>query len=339
MIEQKSFNILSIDGGGIRGLIPAKVLSKLEDELRTISPDKKLYEHFDLICGTSTGAILAIGIALGIPASEMVKFYKQNARDIFPGRTLGFLPRKFRALVSPIYDSKRLRCLLKDIYSKANGGKAPLLGELKTKVCIPAFRGSEGTIRVFKTKHHVSYDTDHKCEAHEVALSSSSAPIYFSPHSFRTFGKEAGRLSLYMVDGGVYANNPSLIGILEAADRLGQEFSNIRLLSLGTGMEQHIIKKGWNIKNLFYWVNPTRSIVHFMLDCQEQITEQYIQFLKRATQQYGSGFEYKRVQCDLTGNPIDMDDSRDETLQRLEAKGDFLAQNEVFSIINFLKPN
>jgi len=70
----KKFKILSIDGGGIRGLIPAKVLAELEAELQKEEPDKKLYEHFDLICGTSTGAILAIGISLGIPAKDLAKF-------------------------------------------------------------------------------------------------------------------------------------------------------------------------------------------------------------------------------------------------------------------------
>ena len=62
--ENKKFRILSIDGGGIRGLIPARVLAELEEEFQQKEPDKKLYEHFDLICGTSTGAILAIGCLL-----------------------------------------------------------------------------------------------------------------------------------------------------------------------------------------------------------------------------------------------------------------------------------
>jgi patatin-like phospholipase/acyl hydrolase len=72
---KKKFRILSIDGGGIRGLIPAKVLMELERELDTTESGKRLHEHFDLICGTSTGAILAIAIALGVPASYLLYFY------------------------------------------------------------------------------------------------------------------------------------------------------------------------------------------------------------------------------------------------------------------------
>ena len=83
MKKYERFTILSIDGGGIRGLIPAKVLAELERELKVKNPDKPLYEYFDLICGTSTGAILAIAISLGIPAKDLAKFYKEHAQTIF----------------------------------------------------------------------------------------------------------------------------------------------------------------------------------------------------------------------------------------------------------------
>src|SRR6476469_6888067 len=115
----KKFRILCIDGGGIRGLIPAKVLAELEGQLKIENPEKKLHEYFDLICGTSTGAILAIGIALGIPADNLVKFYKQHAKVIFPKWYL--FTRQAKALISPIYSNKELRKLLKDVYSEANG--------------------------------------------------------------------------------------------------------------------------------------------------------------------------------------------------------------------------
>lgn len=115
--RNKKFKILSIDGGGIRGLIPAKVLAELEAELLKDDPNKKLYEHFDLICGTSTGAILAIGISLGISAKELAKFYEDNAKIIFPRFVFRFIPRKSRAIFNAIYSNKKLlkslkRCIL-----------------------------------------------------------------------------------------------------------------------------------------------------------------------------------------------------------------------------------
>src|SRR5690554_283377 len=153
----KKFKILSIDGGGIRGLIPAKVLADLEEELKKEDPDKPLHEHFDLICGTSTGAILAIGIALGISAKDLAKFYADNAKMIFPRFIFRFLPRKSRVFFNAIYSNKKLLTKLREVYSDTNGGRDPLLNDLKTKVCVPAFNGNDGAINVLKTRHHPEY--------------------------------------------------------------------------------------------------------------------------------------------------------------------------------------
>src|SRR5688572_208849 len=116
---EKRFNILSIDGGGIRGLIPAKLLSEVETELRLKTGKEKLYEHFDLICGTSTGAILAIGIALGMSADELADFYKKHAKIIFPRWYLKVLPRTTRVFVNSIYSNKPLRKKLQEVFTEA----------------------------------------------------------------------------------------------------------------------------------------------------------------------------------------------------------------------------
>ena len=78
------FKILSIDGGGIRGIIPAKILALAEEELNRTGKTGKIADYFDLICGTSTGGIIAIGLALGMPASEILSFYLDHASLIFP---------------------------------------------------------------------------------------------------------------------------------------------------------------------------------------------------------------------------------------------------------------
>lgn len=151
-VTKTNFKILSIDGGGIRGLIPAKVLAELEAELEKEEPEKKLHEHFDLICGTSTGAILAIGIALGISTKDLAKFYEDNAKIIFPRFFFRFIPRKCRAFLNAIYSNKKLLKKLREVYADANGGRDPLMNDLQIKVCIPAFNGNNGIISVFKTK-------------------------------------------------------------------------------------------------------------------------------------------------------------------------------------------
>lgn len=336
MEKIKSFRILSIDGGGIRGLIPAKVLAELERALLKEHPDKKLHEHFDLICGTSTGAILAIGIALGIPAAQLVGFYQEQAKVIFPRWYLRVVPRKSRALITSIYSNKKLRKKLEEVYTAANGGTVPTLGDLKARVCIPVFNGNDGQINVLKTRHHAEYCRDYKLPVHDVALSSASAPIYFPPHTFRFSHPDGNGVNVNMVDGGIFANNPSLIGLLEATEKLGKEFCDIQLLSLGTGKGKHIIKSSWRPKDIWYWLFPKPRLLDIILDSQAQITEQYLAFLRRNLAKQGNDFAYLRIQHDLGGDTIDLNASTEKDLQRLEAIGDELAKNHLHTILNFL---
>ena len=336
MNKNKTFKILSIDGGGIRGLIPAKILAELEQELISKNPDFKLHEEFDLICGTSTGAILAIGIALGIPAIELVDFYKVHAKEIFPKWYFKILPQGARVLATSIYSNKKLRQKLKDAYTKANDKRVPLLNDLKTNVCIPCFNGNMCEINVLKTKHHQDYTRDYKLPAHEVALSSASAPVYFPPHTF-SYENEFGKgTNVNMIDGGIFANNPALIGILEATDKLGKIFSEIKVLSLGTGKGKQIIKRTWSPKNFWYWFVPKPRLLEMILDSQSQITDQYIAFLQRTIKSHSKTFEYLRVQHDFGNDMINLNASDKKDLQRLEGIGDEVAKKRLHEIIKFL---
>ncbi len=337
MKQQQPFTILSIDGGGIRGLIPAKVLADLELELQKKNPSTRLHDHFDLICGTSTGALLAIGISLGIPASKMVEFYWDNAELIFPKRFFKILPRLTRALFCPIYNNGKLREKLAEVYSNANGGTPPILADLKTKVCIPVFNGNEGKISVLKTGHHSEYFRDFKLPAHDVALSSASAPVYFQPHSFTYSNAHGSGTNVNMIDGGVFANNPALIGLLEATEKLNHPFSNIRILSLGTGQGKHTIKKSWLPKNIFYWMLPKPRLLDIILDSQAQMTEQYIAFLHRTIGKTDNGFGYLRVQYDMGGDFIDLNASSPKDIERLDAIGDDLSKRNISNILKFIK--
>lgn len=335
--ENKSFKILSIDGGGIRGLIPAKVLAELEAELQKEEPEKKLHEHFDLICGTSTGAILAIGIALGIPAKDLAKFYEDNAKVIFPRFIFRFLPRKSRVFFNAIYSNKKLLKKLRQVYAEANGGGDPLLNDLKTKVCVPAFNGNDGAINVLKTKHHPEYRRDYKLPAYHVAMSSASAPVYFPPHSF-SFNNELGKgTNVNMIDGGIFANNPALIGVFEATDKLDIPIGDISILSLGTGQGKQIIKRSWRPKNVFDWLFPNPKLVDLVLDTQAQITEQYLLFLQRALGKMGNTFNHLRIQHDMIGDNIQLNSSKQTHIDRMKSIGEELAKNRLTEIINFLK--
>ncbi|WP_157830313.1 CBASS cGAMP-activated phospholipase [Siphonobacter sp. SORGH_AS_0500] len=335
--NKKSFRILSIDGGGIRGLIPAVVLAEVEKHLQKDNSDKRLHEHFDLICGTSTGAILGIAIALGIPEKNLVEFYKENAEMIFPKWYLKVIPRKARVFVTSIYSNKKLRRKLEEIFKAANNDVTPTLYDLKTNVCVPSFNGNTGSINVLKTKHHKDYLRDFMLPAHEVALSSASAPIYFPPHSFSFNNEHGSGSNVNMIDGGIFANNPTLIGLLEATDKLGYDFGEIEILSLGTGRGKHIIKSHWLPKQFFYWFIPKPRLLDIILDSQSQITEQYLLFLKRFSQRHGNDFGYMRVQYDLGSDTIDLNASSKTDIRRLEGIGNELTKQNLNEILQFLK--
>src|SRR5688500_16504405 len=128
-MEAKAFKILSIDGGGIRGVYPARLLCELEDELTRSSNNARLCDYFDLICGTSTGGIIAIGLALGMPAQEILNLYKKNATGIFKKEAFRF------GFLQSIYSNDFLHDLLKEIFSKYSSNGDTRLGHAKTRLC------------------------------------------------------------------------------------------------------------------------------------------------------------------------------------------------------------
>lgn len=328
-MEKKKFKILSIDGGGIRGIIPAKVLTELELYLKHKGDTMALHQQFDLVCGTSTGAIIAIGIALGIPASKLLAFYKEYASTIFPRWIWN--TQMMKGLYRPIYSNKKLLKALEEVY-KGDNDLAPLLNDAKTFLCVPTFNGGSGEINVLKTQHHAEYNRDYKLPAHHAALASASAPIYFPPHSF-SFIHELGEGSnLNMIDGGVFANNPSLIGLFEATDKLGYDFSDIMLLSLGTGQGRHILKRRWKPPSMRYWLMPNPRAFDIMLDSQAQITEQYLSFLNRSLEKKGNGITYHRVQHHFHDKPIALNASRKKDVEHLEITGEELSKKHISNI-------
>lgn len=334
--RNRDFKILSIDGGGIRGIIPAKIICEYEQQMKANNPNYTIYEEFDLICGTSTGAILAIGLALGIPALELVNFYKDYAKEIFPKWYFKIIPQGARVLTTSIYSSKTLHQKLKEVFSKANKGTVPLLNDLKTKVCIPSYNGNVGEINVLKTKHHPEYNRDYKLPAHDIALSSASAPVYFPPHSFKFDNKFGTGSNVNMIDGGIFANNPALIGILEAADKLDINFSDIKVISIGTGKGKQIIKKSWTPKNFWYWFVPKPRLLEMILDSQSQITDRYIDFLQRSLSKNCASFKYLRIQHEFGNDTISLNASGKKDIERLENIGGELAKKQMSKIMNFL---
>lgn len=207
----KKFKILSIDGGGIKGAFPASFLASLES-----MTERPIGEYFDLIAGTSTGGIIALGLGMGISAKALADFYKEEGPTIFPRR--GPLGR-FHWLPKP---SKWDTAPLKSALEKRMGDRK--LGHSQRRLVIPSFNATTGRIHIYKTGHHERLRTDYKELAVSVALATSAAPIYFQAHRCSN--------DITAIDGGIWANNPMGIAVVEAISMLGVPPEDIRILSL-----------------------------------------------------------------------------------------------------------
>ncbi len=224
LIGQKAFKILSLDGGGIRGTFSAAVLASLETRLGA-----RLVDHFDLIVGTSTGAIIALGLAARLSASRIRDFYCLHGPHIFePHRGLRRAVRLLASLIQPKHTQGSLRAALQEVFGERT------LADLCTRTVVPAFSASAGRIRLFKTPHHAHITGDGARSLVEVALASCAAP-YFLPGYTSAAGER-------FIDGGIWANDPIAVGAIEAVGYLGMDARTVRILSIGTTREPFHVK-------------------------------------------------------------------------------------------------
>lgn len=220
----KQFNLLSLSGGGIRGLFTVSVLADIETficEQKGISEDQaKSYsvaQHFDLLSGTSIGGIIALGLASGLTA--------RHIKDVMLEKRLEIFPQKFKpvATVRKLFGSTYKSGPLKDVLENLFDGKK--IGDLQKYVLIPSISISNGQVRAFKTPHHPHLHTDYKLPIVDVALATSAAPTYFPIHSIN---------NERFVDGGLAANSPVLMGLMECEHYLHRNLSDVFVLQVGT---------------------------------------------------------------------------------------------------------
>ncbi len=207
----KPYKILSLDGGGIKGVFTLGVLSQFENFL-----GKPINNYFDLVVGTSTGGIIALGLGKGFSANDLLEFYTQMGKNIFSGNPF------WNAIKHWGFSKYKNEILKKCLEQKFGETK---LGESKTRLVIPSQNLDTGEIHLYKTAHHERIREDYKIKMSEIALATSAAPTYFP-----TFRASNG---LYLVDGGIYANNPVAIAAAEAVGVLNWNSSNIHMLSIG----------------------------------------------------------------------------------------------------------
>lgn len=235
------FQILSLDGGGIKGVFSAAVLSAIEEDLSV-----RIVEHFDLIVGTSTGGIIALGLGLGLSPKQMVEFYLEKGPSIFADaggiRSLQhWLRRKFRQ--ETLMDALRDPLVFGD----------KILGESAKRLVIPSYNLGEDDVYLFKTPHHERLKRDWRVPVWQVALATSAAPTYF-PTS-----RHVGNVR--HIDGGVWANNPIMVGVVEAMSMLAVALEDIHVLSLGTSDAVVCRPAGLDSGGKLTWANHAPQLI------------------------------------------------------------------------------
>lgn len=277
-----AFKILSIDGGGIRGIIPAVILGEIE---RTTG--KPISSLFDLIAGTSTGGILALGLAKpkldGLPefsAQELVSLYESEGSKIFY-RSLLHRILSLERLSNAKYQTKGLEEVLNKYFGET------MLSEALTDVVVPSY-DIEKRLPIYFTSYFARERPgfDHKMRF--VAQSTSSAPTYFKPFKLRT---TSGVGYLSVIDGGVFANNPTLTALAEATGTHGARISDLVIVSLGTGQGAQPIPldraRNWGL------VGWSTKILDVVLDSVSESVHHQIYYLLRGTR---SQQDYYRLQ-------------------------------------------
>jgi hypothetical protein len=291
--------ILAIDGGGIRGAIPAVVLRALEERAKT-----PLHELFDVIAGTSTGGILALGLAWPgdaerppYTASALLELYRKDGPTIFPNEFLG----KVRQLFGPKYPARGRREVLREHFGEAR------LSQSLTEVIITAYDIESRRPVFFRAADARGTDgspTAYDFAMADVAMATSAAPTYFPP--VRLPDPRHPGTQMALVDGGVFANDPGMCGFVDRTTVQGRAGATL-MVSLGTGR----ITKPLPFSRARHWglIGWGLHILDVVFDgVTESVDYELSQVL---------GKDYHRLQATLSKDEEPMDNASTRNVERL----------------------
>lgn len=216
----KEFKILSVDGGGIKGLFSSTILEHLEDVHNCLVSD-----YFDMICGTSTGGLIALAASLRNPAKDISEIYIQHGKVIFPHRS------KLRGVWLQVAGGGKFSdAPLRKVLEQTFGDRK--LAESNNILCIPSYSVTDARPWVFKFDHREgNLRRDNNTSYVDVALATSAAPTYFPMAQISNYDNKQ------FVDGGVWANNPTMTGLIEALKCFageGKDYDRIKILSVSS---------------------------------------------------------------------------------------------------------
>ncbi|MEO1448417.1 MAG: patatin-like phospholipase family protein [Bacteroidota bacterium] len=360
------YTILSLDGGGIRGIIPSKILVHLEKLVLERLPEEQphLAEMFDLIAGTSTGGILSCGLA--VPGQDgKPKFRAQELLDIYTGDTgkrifakprFGAFASFFRSLNKAKFPRENIEAVLKEYFGETQ------LSDMLTDLLITSYNTETKKPFYFKSSDYREDPEKENFLITQITRSTSAAPTYFPPNKVpyrgmismlsrdnKVVNKQLQHLSL--IDGGVFANNPSMLAYIEARTRwrddAWREQQGLTRLVKSRGMQAEVQATDWEVPLLMLsigtgdpktpynyekvngwgmvsWVLPLLDIL--MQGVSETVDYQ----LQHLLPDYEDGTpRYVRLNIDLEEGHDNMDDPSEENTSRLEDYADRILDRPV----------
>lgn len=283
--QKKVFKILSIDGGGIKGLYSSTIIEHLESKYNC-----SISDHFDMLCGTSTGGLIALALSLKIPASTLSNLYIERGSEIF--RNIPLVNTIKQVLWGGKYSDKKLKENLQNIF----GDKK--LHESNNLLCIPTYSLTDARPWVFKYDHKEGrLDRDNKARYVDVALSTSAAPTYLPLCEIGYYDNKQ------FVDGGVWANNPTMVGLIEALRYFvgkGKEYDSIQILSISSlsttggkpiGLNRHRSLARWRTDLFDVFSTGQSSFTEYFMNSIIEFNDVKVEYVRIPSEKIASGQE------------------------------------------------
>lgn len=308
--QPKTFKVLSIDGGGIKGLYSAKILEHFEEKFNC-----KISDYFDMICGTSTGGLIALALSLKIPAKDIVKFYTEKGPLIFPDRTKYIWQRGYDMWRQVAWKGKFSDKVLKDALTELFGDK--LIGETKNLLCIPSYIVTEARPRVFK-RDYGELTADNNTTCVDIGLATSAAPTYFPMAEIPIYHNQQ------FIDGGVWANNPTIVGYTEALINFvgeGKGFDDLSILSISSLCITGGMPVG--LKRHRSFINWRKELFESSMTGQSNFCDYFMGHVQHMTD---VKVNYVRIPSIVIASPqegfIQLDVANDKAIKLILGKGD-----------------
>ncbi len=334
---KREVNILSIDGGGIRGIIPALVLSELEEKISHLKEKMPLCRAFDLLAGTSTGSIIALGLTAPkyapgydpesggnkekpryttqplFTASDLVKVYAERGIEIFPRWIFNQL-KTVRQAFTEKYNSGRYYAILDSFLRERT------VQDALSNVLVTSYDLADARPLIIKKRPRrlAQKGNDPNFYMRDAIMGSSAAPTFFEPIEVKTVDGDGPHV---LVDGSMFANNPAMCAFIEA-QKIYPRAKHFRILSLGTGIPerrftyQQVVKWGF-----VEWVLPSKGVplAAMMNSGQSECVDYQLQYHPRVS--------YYRLNIPLKGCDRSMDDASPENIKCLQDKAETLIEN------------